>query len=164
MKTKSKEIEPCHFPWPLLSRRNLLATACLLWAGIEPIRHADASPEEARRFLEKMVKTQNWQAGRVKISLPSVTEQGRFVPVSVTVEGDWNGDLYVREIHLAAERNPTPHLVSFYLSSVCWPPTVTTRIRLVKTQVMIAAAVLSNGQVLVGKEICKVVVPGKGCG
>lgn len=152
------------FPWPHLSRRHLLAGACLLWAGVKPISHANASPEEANRFLENMVKTNQWRTEQVKIRLPQVTDQGEFVPISVVVEGDWNQDLYVREIHLVAERNPTPHLVSFHLSAGCLPSSVSTRIVLVKTQIVIAAAVLSNGTVLVGKEICKVMVPGKGCG
>lgn len=151
------------FSWPLLRRRDLLATACLLWAGVRFAPLAQASPEEARQFLADLVKTERWTTDQVSITLPPVTDQWRFVPIRVSVKGKGTEEIHVREIHLVGERNPSPHIVSFRLSASS-PPIVTTKIRLVKTQIVIAAAVLDNGVVLVGKELCKVVVPGKGCG
>jgi len=147
-----------------LSRRQFVVATCLLLAGIVPERRAHGAPEDAARFLEQMTGTKTWRAERMRIILPPITDQWRFVPITVEVDGPWDEMHMVRSIHLVAERNPTPHVVSFHLSPECWPPRISTRLRLVRTQVVVAAAILCDGSVLVGKEICKVVVPGKGCG
>lgn len=140
-------------------RQFIIATSLSAWGN-----HAISAPEDALKFLENITKTQKWATEKVKVILPPVTEQGQFVPISVEVDVPWTTEHKVTAIHLVAERNPKPHVVSFYVSPDCWLTHVTTKIQLIKTQIVIAAAVLNNGDVLIGKEMCKVVTPGKGCG
>ena len=147
----------------MTTRRQFIIASSLLGIGSWG-KNSYSTPEEAVKLLETITGNKTWATERVKLTIPQITEQWQFIPVSVEVEGPWLNDHNVREIHLIAERNPKPHIVSFNLTPECWPPRITTRLRLIKTQIVIAAAVLNDNRVLIGKEICKVVTPGKGCG
>jgi len=67
------------------------------------------------------------------------------VPLSVAVESPMTAADYVKAIHVFAERNPLPNVLSVYLGPRSGRARVATRVRLADTQTVLAIAQLSDG-------------------
>lgn len=152
----------------MLNRRDLIIL-CGAWAAAGfPVagllESVQAAPRDAKQRLAELTGGITPQKGRVKITLPEVTDQGRFVPIRVTVESPMSETDYVKAIHIVAERNPTPEVASFRLSAANGKAQVSTRIRLLKTQVVVVAAEMSDGSVYLGKGRSKITGGAGGCG
>lgn len=83
--------------------------------------------------------------GRVKLELPPLIDNGNAVALSVTVESPMTPADYVRAIHVFAEKNPQPYVVSAHLGPRAGRASVSTRVRLADTQTVIAIAQMSDG-------------------
>ena len=152
----------------MLNRRDLLLI-CSAWAAAGfPVaglfKPAHAGPKDAKQRLADLTGGVKPHKGRVQITLPKVTDQGRFVPIRVAVESPMTADDYVKAIHIVAERNPTPEVASFRLSPQIGRAQVSTRIRLLQTQVVVVAAEMSDGSVYLGKGRSKITGGAGGCG
>lgn len=152
----------------MLNRRDLLIL-CGAWAAAGfPVsgllNPAHAAPRDAKKRLADLTGGVKPQKGRIKITLPKVTDQGRFVPIRVAVESPMSAADYVKAIHIVAERNPTPEVASFYLSPANGKAEVSTRIRLLQTQVLVVAAEMSDGSVFMAKGRSKITGGAGGCG
>ena len=152
----------------MLNRRDILRLCAAMAALGLPlgglIESAWASPRDAKNRLTKIPGGIKPKKGRIAIILPKVTDQGDFVPLRVAVESPMTEADHVKAIHIVAERNPTPEVASFYLSRAIGKAEVTTRIRLVKTQVVVAVAEMSDGTLFLGKARCKISTGAGGCG
>jgi sulfur-oxidizing protein SoxY len=152
----------------MLSRRDLLllfaavAASGLPFGGL--LRPAGAAPRDAHEFLENLTGGTEQKKGRVTITLPVVTDQARHVPMRVSVDSPMTDNDHVKAIHVVAERNPTPAIASFYLGPDNGKAEISTRIRLIKTQIVVAAAEMSDGSVLIGKARCKITGGAGACG
>ncbi|MBT2989897.1 MAG: hypothetical protein B6D72_12295 [gamma proteobacterium symbiont of Ctena orbiculata] len=152
----------------MLNRRQLLLI-CGAWAAAGfplggLVGSAQAGPRDAKKRLAELTGGVKPQKGRISITLPKVTDQGRFVPIRISVDSPMNEQDYVRAIHVVAERNPTPEVASFHLSPANGKAQVSTRIRLLKTQVVVVAAEMSDGSVYLGKGRSKITGGAGGCG
>ncbi len=125
---------------------------------------AGASPRDAKKRLAALTNDVAVKKGRVTITLPKITDQGDFVPIKVAVESPMTEFDHVKAIHIVAERNPDPAVASYYLGPANGKAEISTRIRLVKTQVVVAAAVMSDGSIYVGKTHSKISTGAGGCG
>jgi sulfur-oxidizing protein SoxY len=85
------------------------------------------------------------KAGRVKLVIPRLADNGHSVPVDVTVESAMTPAEHVRSITLLSSRNPRPLLARFHLGPHSGRAEVTTRLRLNGTQEVTAIAQLSDG-------------------
>jgi len=83
--------------------------------------------------------------GKVKLDLPPLSENGNAVALTVTVDSPMTASDYVKSIHIFAEKNFQPNVISMTLGPRAGRPTVQTRVRLADTQNIIAIAELSNG-------------------
>ena len=142
-----------------LGRRDVLKAAgvgVVAAAGASLVAgNAHASPEGVAKYLSEMTGGAAAKEGKVSIKLPEIAENGRTVPLTVSVDGA------TKAIHVAAEGNPNPQLVSFHLDSET-KAEVSTRIRLGKTQNVVVAAVMADGSVFTGKQNVKVTIGGCG--
>ncbi len=132
-----------------LSRRDLLTAAgggmgAVIGLALLP-RPASATPEQLKEVLTKMVGDKTPQDGRVTIELPEIAENGNTVPLSVSVESPMTEDDYVKSVHVFAEGNPNPDVASFHFTSRSGKAMVSTRMRLAKTQNVVAVAEMSDG-------------------
>lgn len=152
----------------MLNRRDILSLFAALAAAGLPlgglIGSARAAPRDARKYLAGITGGIKPKKGRITITLPRVTDQGYFVPLRVAVESPMSEVDYVKAIHIVAERNPTPAVASFYLSRAIGKAEVSTRIRLIKTQVVVVLAEMSDGSLFLGKARCKISTGAGGCG
>ena len=133
-----------------ISRRTFLLTAggvgtavgLAATATAQPTRGNAAAMEAA---IKKIVGAAQVTAGKVKLDLPPLSENGNTVPLSVSVESPMTAEDHVKAIHLFTERNPQPDVASFFLGPRSGRASVSTRIRLADTQNVVAIAELSNG-------------------
>lgn len=151
----------------MLRRRDILllcgaATASVPF-GVLP-RLLAAAPRDAKKLLAELTGGAEQQKGGVQITLPAVTDQARHVPMRVSVESPMTEEDHVKAIHVVAERNPTPAIASFHLGPANGKAEISTRIRLLQTQVVVAAAEMSDGSVRIGKARCKITGGAGGCG
>ncbi|MBS4046885.1 MAG: thiosulfate oxidation carrier protein SoxY [Alphaproteobacteria bacterium] len=140
-----------------LNRRQALAAlgaACALAPGA-----ADATPEAARKLLGDLVKVAP-KAGKVKIDVPEIAENGNAVPVTVTVDSPMSPTDYVRAIHIIADRNPQPGVASFMLGPDNGKAEVQLRMRMAESQNVIVVAELSDGTAWTATREVKVTVGG----
>jgi sulfur-oxidizing protein SoxY len=138
----------------------VLALAIL---GLAPGR-ALASPKDARELLAELTGGAPLNKGRVHVKLPKITDRGPFTRVAVSVDSPMSDDDYVKALHIVSERNTVPQVASFYFTPMNGKAEVTTRIRLRKTQIIVAVAQMSDGTAYVGKGRTKVSKGGGGCG
>ena len=128
------------------TRRQFLA-ATALGLALPPafLRAAQASPESAAAAMKAVLGEAPLKEGKVTLEIPPIAENGNSVPLTITVESPMTAAEHVRSIHLFAEENPLPNVAHFYLSPRAGRAQVSTRIRLFKTQKILAVAALSDG-------------------
>jgi len=151
-----------------LSRREVLAlgggAACALAIlGLMP-GAALASPKDAREKIAKLTGGKTVEKGRVHLTLPAITDRGPFTRVVVSVESPMTADDHVTAIHIVAERNTVPDVATFHLGPLNGRAQVATRVRLKKTQNIVAVAEMSDGTATMGYARAKVLTGKGGCG
>jgi sulfur-oxidizing protein SoxY len=145
----------------LYSRRRLLqaGSAALLLLQIRP---ALATPENLAAALRRNFGDRRIQPSRVKIDIPQIAENGNVVPVTINVESPMSVDDYVKRIQLFSEQNPLPDVVEFELGPHNGKARVSTRIRLAKSQHVLAVATLNDDTLWSAQALIEVTV--SGCG
>ena len=71
-------------------------------------------------------------------------------------------DNYVQSVLILADGNPEPGVATFNFSPLSGEASATTRIRLAKTQNVVAVAKMSDGSVFMDKKLVKVTIGGCG--
>ena len=150
-----------------MDRRALLRAAgmgALALTGAGIASSANATPEDAAAYLGKMTGGASGTAnsGKVTINLPEIAENGATVPITVSVDSPMTAGNHVKHIHIVAEGNPSPQVISFNLTPSNGKAEVATRLRLGKTQNVVAAAVMSDGTVHTNLKNVKVTIGGCG--
>ena len=100
--------------------------------------------------------------GKVSLGAPEIAENGGTVPIEVSVESPMSADNYVAEVIIAASGNPSPEVVTFKFSPMSGVAKASTRIRLAKTQELIAVAKMSDGSFFQDSKTVKVTIGGCG--
>jgi sulfur-oxidizing protein SoxY len=130
------------------SRRQLLrlaGSATLL--GVAPhvlVRPAEATPAMLAGAIRNVVGEAPIHAGKVKLDIPPLVENGNTVPMTVSVDSPMSANDYVKSIHVFNEKNPQPNIGNFYLGAYAGRAQISTRIRLADTQKVTAIARLSD--------------------
>ena len=93
--------------------------------------------------------------GGVDIGAPEIAENGNTVPVEVSAEG-------ATDILLLAAGNPNPGVATFHFGKLAAASQAKTRIRLAKSQDLVAVAKLSDGSFAQATRAVKVTIGGCG--
>lgn len=151
-----------------LSRRQVLAlggaafvTTAIL--GFTP-HNAEASPKEVKAKLAELAKGAELQKGRIEITLPKLTQDGKRTRIKIAVDSPMTDKDYVKSLHILAERNTVPNVGTYHFSPISGKAEITTRIRVAKSQTIIAAAEMSDGSIYYAKARCNVARGAGGCG
>lgn len=107
--------------------------------------NALATVADATQAAGKILGHQKATMGRVTLVIPPLVENGNLVTMKVSVASPMTKADHVQAIHIVAEGNPLPNVVSFYLSPRAGRAEVTTRIRLGDSQRVRAIAHMSDG-------------------
>ena len=128
------------------TRRELLIGAGVTGAVmLLAVRPAGATPETMRAAIRSVVGEAAVKTGKVKLDIPPLVENGNTVAMTVTVESPMTAKDYVKAIHLFAEKNPQPNIISVHLGPRAGKAAIATRIRLADTQTVTAIAEMSDG-------------------
>lgn len=131
------------------TRRDVLRGAGALAAGgllpIVTVRPASATPAEMEAAILAVTGGAKLNAGRVKLDIPPLVENGNTVPCMVTVQSPMTPADHVRAIHVFNEKNPQANVISVRLGPRAGRASVSARIRLSDTQTVVAIAEMSDG-------------------
>ena len=100
--------------------------------------------------------------GKLEIDAPEIAENGHSVPVKVFVDSAMEGDDLVDEIIVFADGNPNPGVATFKFSALSGEARASTRIRLAKTQHIVALARMKDGSIHRATRAIKVTIGGCG--
>jgi sulfur-oxidizing protein SoxY len=118
------------------TRRDFLTAAAGLAGGIglaSVSRRANATPAAMQDAVRKVVGTATVRQGRVKLDVPPLIDNGNSIPLSVAVESPMTPANHVKAIHVFAERNPLPNILSVHLSPRSTIPALCSRSRSSRT-------------------------------
>jgi sulfur-oxidizing protein SoxY len=150
-----------------LDRRTLLRSAgggilalggMTLFAGSATA----ATPEAVQKLMAELTGGKTPAEGKVKIEMPQIAENGNAVPVTVSVDSPMTDADHVKWVHIVAEANPDPSVAAFTFTPASGKAQVSTRMRLARTQNVVALAGLSDGSVHIAKTEVKVTIGGCG--
>jgi sulfur-oxidizing protein SoxY len=118
-----------------------------LAAGIAAVArpHSSAAAEDYATILNGITKGAKVQAGRVKLTLPELAENGNVVSTQIEVESPMTAAEHVKTIHVLAEKNPQVLLVRFHLGPRAGRAKLATNVRLADTQRVTCLAEMSDG-------------------
>ena len=145
------------------TRRQVLAGAgALTLIGASTGRARAQATGDFAAALKKALGEAQPKEGKVAIKAPEIAENGATVPITLTVDAPMTPASYVSRITLLADGNPNPEVAVFHLSPKSGKAEVSTRIRLAKTQNMVAVAELSDKSLWTAKKEIKVTIGGCG--
>ncbi|MGR8918573.1 MAG: thiosulfate oxidation carrier protein SoxY [Gammaproteobacteria bacterium] len=145
------------------SRRAWLAAMAAAGACLTPLAaFASERAEATRKLIAALLGERTAESGGIKLTTPAIAENGNTVPISVEVESPFTAEDYVKAVHIFAEENPTPEVVTFRYTPKSGRAQNSTRIRLARTGRVVAIAELSDGRVLETANEVKVTIGGCG--
>ena len=148
-----------------INRRQMLmlsAGAATFAATSLHARRAAASPEDAEKKIMEFAGGKTPESGKLSLTAPEIAENGNTVPISVSVDSKMmEGDM-VESVIILADGNPNPEVATFNFTAMSGAAAATTRMRLAKTQNVIAVARMADGSVYMDKKEVKVTIGGCG--
>ena len=149
-----------------VGRRELLklggtgALALVSTSLLPSLAQADAKMVAAA--IKKLIGDKPVKDGRITFELPQIAENGNTVPMGFEVDSPMTDNDYVKSVHVFADKNPRPDVASFHFTSASGRAKANTRMRLSKSQNIVAVAEMSDGSVYMAKSPVKVTIGGCG--
>lgn len=152
----------------VISRRTFLVSAATA-AALMPafLAAAQETPPQTlertahfKEAYEALLAGAAPMEGKVTLELPEIAENGNFVPLTVSVDHPMTYDDYIKTIHILSTSNPVARVATFHLSPINGIAKVQSRIRLAKTQDVIALAQTSEGLLAIATTLVKVTIGG----
>lgn len=145
------------------SRREVLtAGAIAAFAAVLAPRMSFATSKEVEASIKALFKGKEMKTGKITLDLPQIAENGLVVPVNVSVESKMTDSDYVKSVHIFADGNPLPGVVSYKFTPTSGQASANIRMRLAKTQNVICVAEMSDGTLYTAKSEVKVTIGGCG--
>jgi sulfur-oxidizing protein SoxY len=148
----------------VLDRRQFLAAtgaAAVFGAAFGP-GAAFASADDVTGKIKELTGGAQLSEGKINIDLPQIAENGNTVPLTVSVDSPMTDQDHVQTVHVFADGNPAPEVVSFHFTPMSGKAECSARMRLAKTQNVVAVAQMSDGKVYRAQKKIKVTIGGCG--
>lgn len=147
---------------PDVTKREFLifasGAAALAITGVPyDARSAEMADEAIAEFLGGATP----EMSGITLEMPEIAENGNTVPLTVRVEGD-PAKNHAESVMVLAAGNPAPGVATFHFSSMSGTMEASTRMRLAKTQDVIAVAKMSDGTFRRTDTLVKVTIGGCG--
>ena len=145
------------------TRRETLTFAAIagFTAMLAP-RMSFADEKAVAAEIAKLYGDKKLESGKIKLDVPEIAENGLVVPVNVDVESPMTDADYVKVVHIFADGNPLPGVVTYRFTPACGKASASTRMRLAQTQNIVCVAEMSNGTLYTTKSNIKVTIGGCG--
>ncbi len=145
------------------TRRLTLTAGVIALAAAAIAPHlAVAKQADVEAELSKLFADRKLAEGRIKLDLPAIAENGLVVPLGIEVDSPMTEADFVKAVHVFADGNPAPGIISFFFTPDCGKAAASTRIRLAQTQNIIAVAEMSDGKLFTARQEVKVTIGGCG--
>ena len=124
-------------------------------------RPAKATPADVKKLITRAGGGRMPSKARLMLKTPEIAENGSTVPISVQMESAMtDGDL-VESITVFADGNANPDVITFRFTDLSGSAAAATRIRLARTQNVVAVAKMADGSTYMDSKLVKVTI---GCG
>lgn len=100
--------------------------------------------------------------GRVLLELPEDAENGNIVPYKISIESPMSADDHIQKVTLLSTQNPQATVAVFHFTPLSGKAAVSGRMRLAKTQEVVAVALTSANSLLIGRQMVDVGIGGCG--
>lgn len=110
--------------------------------------------------IQKITNSGKLNQGRVALSLPELAVNQNAVPFRISIDSPMTDTDYVKKIYLLASENQPSQIASFHLTPLSGKAVVSSRMRLAKSQVIVAIAEMSDGTFYIGQRKVELAVPG----
>lgn len=147
------------------NRRKFIAAGTVTTAAVALSTFPSAAvaySESSQALIDAFAEGAEPVEAKITLTAPEIAENGNTVPVEVSVESPMSEQDYVAELMLLGDGNPAPSLATFKYSPASGQARTSTRIRLAKSQDVIALAKMSDGRVFVTSKPVKVTIGGCG--
>lgn len=138
-----------------LTRRQTIALGLAAGAAAMAPSVVWAEDNGTAEAIKKFTGGAAVKEGGVEIGAPEIAENGNTVPVEVSADG-------ATSIILLAAGNPNPGVATFNFGKLSAASAASTRIRLAKTQDLVAVAQLADGSFAQASRTVKVTIGGCG--
>lgn len=153
----------------IIDRRDVIVGAGSV-AALFALMRASATAQQPRpdltaydEVLRKIIgEAKPLESKLLTIELPDIAENGNTVPFTLSIESPMTEKDYVRKVHILATGNPQVAVGSFSFTPQSGRAAVSSRMRLARTQDVVAVAELSNDTFLIAKRSVKVTIGGCG--
>ncbi len=145
-----------------LSRRDALCAAGAGALAMLMPRIVLADEAAVAEALKKLYGGKAMAEGRIKLDVPPIAENGLVVPIGVEVDSPMTEADHVKAVHVFADGNPLPGVVTYRFTPDCGKASATTRMRLAQSQNIVCVAEMSNGTLFTAKAPVKVTIGGCG--
>lgn len=151
---------------PVLDRRAFVLGATAV-AAVAPLLASQALAQSEQQAWEEALQqvlgdAQPATDQRMLFELPEIAENGNMVPFTVSVESAMTEKEHVKAVHVISTGNPQPSVATFRFTPLSGRASATSRMRLARTQDVIALAELSDGKFLMARRPVKVTIGGCG--
>ncbi len=124
------------------------------------LAYADAAAVEAE--IKKLYGDRKPGTGKVKLDVPQIAENGLVVPINVEVESPMTAADFVKSVHVFADGNPLPGIISYSFTPESGRASASARMRLAQTQDIVCLAEMSDGKLYSARVQVKVTIGGCG--
>ncbi|MEZ5840512.1 MAG: thiosulfate oxidation carrier protein SoxY [Hyphomicrobiales bacterium] len=146
---------------PMMNRREALAlgagVAAAVVAGWPVLALAEG---EADALVQEFAGGKAPETGRVHLDAPEEAADGSAVQIAISVESPMTAEDHVASVLLIGEGNPVPKVAEFHFSPLSGSAQISLRIRLAKTQRVLAIAKMSDGSTFMDVKTVKVAAGG----
>src|SRR5262245_30317377 len=91
---------------------SLGAVAAAAWIGVGPARASN----DAADLIKEFTGGKSAAAGKVKIDMPEIAENGNTVPMTIIVESPMTEQSYVQDVLVVADGNPRGGVATFHFN------------------------------------------------
>jgi sulfur-oxidizing protein SoxY len=130
---------------PAFTRRSLVIGTTAAVTVLALPRATHASPDAMAATLKSILGNKTAKAGRVKLEIPELAENGNSVPLTITVESPMTAADHVKMIYILSPENPLPDVARFHLGPRSGRAKVSTSVRLATSQRLMVLAVMADG-------------------
>lgn len=102
-------------------------------------------------LVERLTGKTPTPSDRVRLTMPKTFPNGYTVPLAFDVDSPMTDADHVRYVRVLAPKNPLIEVATFYFTPGRSRANVSTRIRLAKSQFVLAVAEMNDGELLIAK-------------
>lgn len=118
--------------------------------------------EIVKRIMDERFQGRTIQHGHVVLDMPTMAEDGRYVPVIIESDLPMTPENYVKSVFLIVDHNPDPLVTAFHLTPALGPVEIQARIKMKRTSWIRAIAETNGGELWA--DYLKVETSLNGCG